>query len=155
MGFFCHGHRVAATPNDPLSGNVYLRSSDNLLPDAVADFRGPAHQPIRLETAGRTDSIRGGIRNTLDFVPDAPFTRAVVKLQGGNKGLLVNSRDICARAYRATVRYRAHNGRAYTERPKMRVKCKGKGKKKAKRGGHKRGKPGAKQSAVARRSAVR
>ena len=148
-----YGRASVTTPllDYPLTGNVYLRSSDNLLPDVVPDLRGPSFQPIRLESAGRTDSIKGGIRNTIDFVPDAPFTKATVALQGGNKGLLVNSRDICARAYRAVVRYRAHNGRAYVERPKMRVKCK----KKGKRGGHKRGKRGAKQSAVARRSAVK
>ena len=148
-----YGTASVTTPllDYPLTGNVYLRSSDNLLPDVVPDLRGPAHQPLRLESAGRTDSIRGGIRNTLDFVPDAPFSRAVVSMQGGNQGLLVNSRDICARAYRAVVRYRAHNGRAYVERPKMQVRCKGR-KRKAKRRGDERG---AKDSAVALRSAVR
>ncbi|HWO15837.1 MAG TPA: hypothetical protein VNM89_03895, partial [Solirubrobacterales bacterium] len=126
-----------------LTGHVYLRSSDNLLPDVVPDLRGPAYQPIKLESAGRTDSIRGGIRTTIDFVPDAPFTKALVRLQGAGKGLLVNSRDICARAYRATVRYTAHNGRAYVERPKMRVRCKGRKRK---------GKRGAKRSVVALRA---
>ena len=90
-----YGTASVTTPllDYPLTGNVYLRSSDNLLPDVVPDLRGPAHQPLRLESAGRTHSIRGGIRNTLDFVPDAPFSRAVVSMQGGNQGLLVNSRD--------------------------------------------------------------
>ena len=116
-----YGEATVDTPllDYDLAGHVYLRSSDNLLPDVVPDLRGPAHQPIRLESAGRTDSIRGGIRTTIDFVPDAPFTKALVRLQGANKGLLVNSRDICARAYRATVRYTAHNGLTYVERPKM------------------------------------
>jgi hypothetical protein len=36
-------------------------------------------------------------------LPDAPFTKAVVALQGGNKGLLVNSCNICDRIYRATL----------------------------------------------------
>jgi hypothetical protein len=125
-----------ATVNTPLldynlAGHVYLRSSDNLLPDVVPDLRGPAYQPIRLETAGRTDSIRGGIRTTIDFVPDAPFTKATVALQGGVKGLLVNSRNICDRVYRATVRYTAHNGATFTAHPKLRAKC---GSRKAKRG---------------------
>jgi hypothetical protein len=117
----------------PLTGNVYLRSSDNLLPDLVPDLRGPADLPIRFESAGRTDSVRGGLRNTFDFVPDAPFTKLVVQLMGGNKGLLVNSRDICAKAYRATVKYGAHNGFTYTDNPPLKAKCakakrKGKGK---------------------------
>jgi len=150
-----YGRSTVYTPllDYPLIGNVYLRSSDNLLPDLVPDLRGPAHQPIKLEAASRTDSIRGGIRSTLDFVPDAPFSRAVVKLQGGNKGLLVNSRDICKRTYRAKVKYTAHNGRTYVDHPKLQAKCK---KRKGKRRGHKRkGKRGAKGSAVARRGAVR
>jgi hypothetical protein len=138
-----YGEATVDTPllDYDLAGHVYLRSSDNLLPDVVPDLRGPAHQPIKLETSGRTDSIRGGIRTTIDFVPDAPFTKAVVALQGGNKSLLVNSRDICARTFRATVRYTAHNGMSYVDHPKMRARCGGKqGKrgKKGKRGGHKR-----------------
>ena len=125
-----YGQVTVSTPllDYPLSGNVYLRSSSNVLPDLVPDLRGPAHQPIKVEAAGRTDSIRGGIRNTFDFVPDAPFTKLVTKLPGAKKGLLVNSRDICARTYRATVKYTAHNGLTYTDHPKLAVKCKGKSK---------------------------
>ena len=95
-----YGSATVQTPilDYPLTGNVYLRSSDNLLPDLVPDLRGPAYQPIRVESAGRTDSIHGGIRNTFDFIPDAPFTKLVTRLQGGKKGLLVNSRNICAQA---------------------------------------------------------
>jgi len=109
-----------------------LRSSNNLLPDLVPDLRGPAYQPLKVEASGRTDSIHGGIRNTFDFVPDAPFTKLVTKLPGAKKGLLVNSRDICARTYRATVKYSAHNGLTYVDHPELAVKCKGKAR-------HKRG----------------
>ena len=130
-----YGHAVVQTPllDYPLAGNVYLRSSDNPLPDLVPDLRGPASQPIRLESAGRTDSVHGGLRNSFDFVPDAPFTELITKLPGGRRGLLENSRDICARTYRATVRYTAHNGLAYIDHPKLGVKCK------AKHRGHHRG----------------
>ena len=106
-----------------LTGNVYLRSSNNLLPDLVPDLRGPASQPIKVEAAGRTDSIKGGIRNSFEFVPDAPFSKLVVQLQGGKKGLLQNSRDICGRPFRATVIYTAHNGLAYTDHPLLQAKC--------------------------------
>ncbi len=144
-----YGSATVQTPilDYPLTGNVYLRSSDNLLPDLVPDLRGPAYQPIRVESAGRTDSIHGGIRNTFDFIPDAPFTKLVTRLQGGKKGLLVNSRNICARTYRATVKYTAHNGRTYTAHPKLRAGCKGKRHKK--RSHHHRG------GKVAHRGAVR
>jgi hypothetical protein len=114
-----YGTATVNTPllDGPLSGNVYLRSSDNELPDLVPDLRGPAAQPLKLEVAGRNDSIRGGIRNTFDFIPDAPFSKAVFKLQGGAKGLLVNSRNLCAGTYKATVKYTAHNGDKLTAHP--------------------------------------
>jgi hypothetical protein len=119
----------------PVKGNVYLRSSDNLLPDLVADLRGPASLPIRFEVVGRTDSVNGGIRNTFDVTPDVPVTKFVLRLQGGKKGLLVNSRDICERTYRATVKFKAHNGKRRTVRPKLKADC-GRKAKKGKRRAH-------------------
>jgi hypothetical protein len=114
----------------PLTGNVYLRSSDNKLPDLVPDLRGPAHQPIRLESAGRTDTLKGGLRNSFESVPDAPFSKFVLQLAGGpGKGLLINSRNICQKPYRATVKARAHNGKEITLRPKVKANCKGKARK--------------------------
>ena len=56
-------------------------------------------------------------------------------MQGGNKGLLVNSRNICARTYRATVKFTAHNGLTRTIHPKVKAQCKNKRKHKGKRGG--------------------
>jgi hypothetical protein len=121
----------------PLTGPVYLRSSDNKLPDLALALHGPPSQPIRFEAAGRTDSINGGIRNTFDFVPDVPFTKLTLQLQGGKKGLLVNSRDICAaNAGKADVSYGAHNGLGYEIEPQLQVKCGGKAKKKSKAKGH-------------------
>jgi hypothetical protein len=117
-----YGRAEAATPllDEPLRGPVYLRSSDNQLPDLVADLRGPAHQPIKVEASFRTDSIRGGIRSTIDAAPDAPVSRFVLRMQGGKKGLVVNSRNLCARgANRANARLVAQNGRRFNSRPKV------------------------------------
>jgi hypothetical protein len=116
-----YGKATVTTPlfDFPLTGNVYLRSSNNELPDLVPDLRGPAQMPIKVEAAGRTDSIRGGIRNTFDYVPDAPFTKLVMELRGGKKGLLQNSRNICANAFRATVSYTAHNGKVREGHPAL------------------------------------
>jgi hypothetical protein len=108
----------------PLSGPVYLRSSDNNLPDMVADLRGPAHQPIRVELVGRIDSIKGRIRNTFDVVPDAPVSRFVLQMQGGKKGLITNSRNLCARPSRARANLHGQSGRRHTFRPRVvAVKC--------------------------------
>jgi hypothetical protein len=122
-----YGSVTAQTPllDQPLTGNVYLRSSSNELPDLVMDLRGPASQPIHLEADGRIDSIKGGIRTTFEFVPDAPITRVVLKMKGAKKGLLQNSRDICAQTFKANASFAAHNGRTLTAQPEMQARCKG------------------------------
>jgi hypothetical protein len=120
-----YGKVIAQSPlvDYPLTGNVYLRSSDNKLPDLVADLRGPAHQPVRIEGVGRTDSVKGALRNTFDIVPDAPVTKVVLLLQAGNKSLLVASRNLCKGDQRARVNLTAHNGRQLLINPKIRIPC--------------------------------
>lgn len=133
-----YGTVSATTPllDSPLSGNVYLRSSSHGLPDLVTDLRGPANQPIRLEAAGRTDTVGIQLRNTFDFIPDAPLSRVVLHLKGGKGGLIENNTNVCAQVDRATVLFGAHNGRRYGVNPKVVTGCGGKG-----RGnGHRKGK---------------
>ena len=126
-----YGKATATSPlvDYPLEGTVYLRASSNPLPDMVIALKGPAHQPIEIELAGRIDSKNGGIRNTFDLVPDAPVTKFTLKLRGGNKSLLVNSRNLCKGTQRATVKLDAQNGRERDFRPVVGNSCaKGKGK---------------------------
>jgi hypothetical protein len=121
-----YGEATVTTPllDYPLTGPVYLRSSNNKLPDLVPALRGPANQPIELQTDARIDTFKGGIRNTFEFVPDAPFTKFVLKMQGGRKGLLVNSTNICAGAKNlATVKYVAQNGAALATHPALHTQC--------------------------------
>jgi hypothetical protein len=123
-----YGRAVAHSPllDQPLRGPVYLRSSNNKLPDLVADLRGPAHQPIRVELPGRIDSVRGGIRTTFAAVPDAPVSKFVLHMKGGKRqGLIVNSRNLCERTYRAAARFKGHNGRIQDLRPALRNRCPG------------------------------
>jgi hypothetical protein len=116
-----YGRAAAFTPllDEPLRGPVYLRSSDNLLPDLVAAFKGQ----IEAQAVARIDSVRGGIRTTFTGVPDAPISKVVLNMQGARKGLLINSRDICKARPRATVRLAAHNGRRLVRRPELRDRC--------------------------------
>jgi hypothetical protein len=104
-----YGHVVATTPllDEPLEGPVYLRSSDNDLPDMVLDLHGL----VDVEVAARIDSVRGGIRATFTDVPDAPVTEVVLRMRGARRSLVVNSTDLCARRNKATVRLGAQNGR--------------------------------------------
>jgi hypothetical protein len=112
-----YGYAKATTSllDDPIEGRVFLRSSDNKLPDLVGTLRGVAN----IEAVGRIDSVKGGIRNTFDVIPDAPFDVFTLRMQGGSKGLVVNSRDLCATTNRATVKFTAHNGKHYNYRPEV------------------------------------
>ena len=124
-----YGRARAITPllDQPLEGPVYLRSNggERELPDLVADLRGK----LQVVLVGYIDSKRGGIRTTFASVPDAPVAKFVLSMQGGNRGLLVNSTDICRRPQKATAGFTAHNGRKLTAKPVLKAKCKGKGKK--------------------------
>jgi hypothetical protein len=136
-----YGHAEATSPllDSKLSGPVYLRSSSNPLPDLVAVVRGPATQPIEVELVGRIDSVNGGIRSTFDFLPDQPVSSFTLTMQGGKKGLLVNSRELCTSVNKATARFTGQNGKTSESRPVLKSACdKGKtqkGKKQKRRSG--------------------
>jgi hypothetical protein len=119
-----YGKAKAFTPllDKPLEGPIYLRSSSNPLPDLVLALHGQ----IDVAAAARIDSHNGGIRTSFKAVPDAPLTKVIVEMQGGKKGLLVNSRNICRHTNRATARFTAHNGKSSEGRPVLRDGC-GKG----------------------------
>jgi hypothetical protein len=120
-----YGSATAWTPllAKPLSGPVYLRSSDNVLPDLVAALSGE----LDVNLVGRIDSTKaGGIRTTFEAVPDAPVTKFVLRMRGGAKGLITNSTDVCRRPHRARGVFKAQNGRASSLRPLLQFKgCSG------------------------------
>jgi hypothetical protein len=121
-----YGHAKATTPllDYAVEGPVYLRSSNHKLPDLVVDLRGPAYQPIEAEVVGRIDSIKGQIRATFENTPDVPLTKFVLSMQGGKKGLLVNSRNVCASKNRATLKLTGQNGKTLSLSPKLENSCK-------------------------------
>jgi hypothetical protein len=119
-----YGFAEATTPllDGPLKGPVYLRSSDNPLPDLVAALHGQ----VDVELAGRTDTVNGRLRNTFDVVPDVPVSRFVLTIRGGKKkGLLVNSQNLCARKQFAKLNLTAQNGKKLKKKKlKLRTPCK-------------------------------
>jgi hypothetical protein len=119
-----YGHARAFSPliSEPLEGPVYLRSSNHNLPDFVAALHGI----IEVEAVARIDSKRGGIRATFDDTPDAPISKVVVNMQGGKKGLIVNSRGLCAAPSKANAQFAGHNGRRYEATPVVKADCGGK-----------------------------
>lgn len=126
-----YGHARATTPllDEPLEGPVFLRSSENPLPDLVAHIKNGR---ITVDLVGRIDSVDGGIRSSFESVPDAPVTKFTLNMQGGKKGLIVNSTNICTNRQRANIEMDGQNGKSYDTRPRLGVKCK-KGKGKAKK----------------------
>jgi hypothetical protein len=71
--------------------------------------------------ATRIDSARGGIRATVEDAPDAPLTKVELRMQGGKKGLIVNSRNLCGAKSKANVQFDGHNGKRHTTNPVMRA----------------------------------
>jgi hypothetical protein len=124
-----YGRATAISPllDKPLSGPVYLRSSSNPLPDLVADLNGQ----IRVTLAGRIDSVKGGIRTSFELIPDAPVSKFVLEMQGGKKGLLENSRNLCNSTNKAGVELDGQNGKIHDFDPVVTNDCK-KSKRKAK-----------------------
>jgi hypothetical protein len=123
-----YGHAVAYTPlfDEPLRGDVYLRSSSHRLPDLVASLRSGA---IRIELEGKIGPAHQGIRTLFDNLPDAPISRFVLTLDGGKRGLLVNSANICAAPPSATVRALGQNNIGSSFTTTLRGQCPGKKKK--------------------------
>jgi hypothetical protein len=133
-----YGRAEAVTPllSEPLKGPVYLRSSSHNLPDLVAALH---NNQVDFALDGRIDSVRNGrIRNTFETVPDAPVSKFVLEMQGGKKGLLVNSTNLCKGTNRAISEFTGQNGKLYNTNPVLSARCGGKDKKKSK--AHKGGK---------------
>jgi hypothetical protein len=120
-----YGHVKAYTPllEEPLSGPVYLRSSNHLLPDAVLALHGI----VDVEVPVKIDSFKQRLRATVKNAPDAPITKVVVQMQGGQKGLIVNSRNLCAGKNRAELNFTAQSTKTLQRTPIVdAVGCKGK-----------------------------
>jgi hypothetical protein len=118
-----YGHVELTTPllDKPLRGPVFERSSNHVLPDLVMSLRGQ----IDLAEDGKIDSDKmGGIRTTFDVVPDAPFSKLRLVMEGGRKGLLVNSENLCSKPQRARILMVAQNGKRLIERPLIASDCK-------------------------------
>jgi hypothetical protein len=124
------GTAAAFTPllDQPLEGPVYFRSNggERELPDIVADLRGQ----FRVTLVGFVDARHARVRTRFLTVPDAPVSKFVLKLKGGKKGLLVNSRDLCARKQLAKLTLTGQNGRRQVKDQAIATSCKKKQKQK-------------------------
>ncbi|HWC48781.1 MAG TPA: hypothetical protein VG448_07865 [Solirubrobacterales bacterium] len=117
------GTVVARTPllSKPLRGKVYFRSNggERELPDLVADLRGQ----LRIDLVGYIDSVKGRVRTRFLGLPDAPVTSFTLKLFGGSRGLIENSRNLCLSKPRAEIHLDAQNGRSRDFNPLIGLPC--------------------------------
>jgi hypothetical protein len=128
-----YGHAKAFSPlvDEPFQGPIYLRSSNHNLPDLVAVLHGI----VDVEAVARIDSQRGGIRVSFEETPDAPLDKVIFDFPGGKKGLIVNSRELCAHRSFANIQLSAHNGRQSQLRTLVKASCGTQSKKSKKSGG--------------------
>ncbi len=104
-----YGYARAQSPllDDELAGPVYLVPSNHGIPDLLVDLRGQVD--IRLR--GEISSAKARIKTVFPLVPDVPVSKFVLTMKGGKKGLLENSRNLCAGQAYSFVNFKAQNGK--------------------------------------------
>lgn len=104
-----YGHAKATSPllKGRLKGPVYLTSSNNPLPDLLVDLRGQVNIHLR----GAILSENGRLKTVFRKTPDVAVDKFVLTMRGGNRGLLVNSQNLCDRPRRGFLNLKAQNSR--------------------------------------------
>jgi hypothetical protein len=124
------GKATAYSPllDKPLSGPVYFRSNGGAreLPDLVADLNGQIHVTL----VGFIDSVKTGketarVRTRFLNIPDAPVSKFVLSMKGGDKGLLVNNEELCKVKPRARAEFTGQNGKRSVSNPLVKLGCGG------------------------------
>jgi hypothetical protein len=130
------GRAAAQTPllSEALEGPVYLRSSDNPLPDLVTVLRGSGGIRIVLEC--RIDSSHGGLRGRCENLPDAPVTRFTMTIFGGRRGILQSAENLCREPQIGATRLLGQANLGWASRPRLSVRC---GRRKARTAKHSHG----------------
>ncbi len=113
------GYAKAYSPllEEPLEGPVYFRSNggERQLPDLVAALHGK----FDINLVGFIDSVHqkgtedSRLRTRFQSVPDAPVSRFVLEMNGGTKGLLQNSANLCKSKGSAQVKMIGQNGKPH------------------------------------------
>jgi hypothetical protein len=127
------GHAWVKTPllDEPLAGPAYAVSGFGKLPRVAFILNG---QVTIIPQAESTSVRNGHLKTVVPVIPDAPVGHFRLTLLGGNKGYLVNTRDLCVSKAITEVRYVGQNGRRRSQRVRVKTPC-GEGRK-AKRSRH-------------------
>ncbi len=104
-----YGQAIAKSPllDRKLKGPVYLVASDDKLPNLVADLRGQ----VRIQLRGVISSKRGGLKTVFPEAPDVQVKKFILNMKGGNKSLIVNSQNLCAKKQTAVLNLKGQNGK--------------------------------------------
>jgi hypothetical protein len=114
-----YGHAKATSPliKGPLKGPVYLTSSNNPLPDLLVDLRGQVNIHLR----GVISSENARLKTVFRRAPDVAVDKFVLTMRGGDRGLLVNSQDLCDRPRAGFLNLKAQNSRGHKENLRLNI----------------------------------
>jgi hypothetical protein len=104
----------------PLRGPAYAVSGFGKLPRVAFILDGQ----VRILPQAESSSVRGGhLKTVVPIVPDAPIGHFRLTLLGGNKGYLVNTRNLCGSPAMTGVHFVGQNGKTHSQRVRIRTKC--------------------------------
>ncbi len=115
------GKATTTTPllDQPLSGPVYAVSGSGGLPRLAFILNGQ----VNLVPRADTKSVKGKLRTTVPVVPDAPIGHFSLTIFGGNRGYLINTRDICRSAPVIAVGFVAQSGKSLSQKVPVKGAC--------------------------------
>jgi hypothetical protein len=118
-----YGHAKATSPllGKPLKGPVYLVPSKHALPDLLADLHGQ----VGIRLRGTVTSVDERIRNVFPAVPDVPVSKFALTMDGGKRGLLETTRDLCRHPSFSKVSLKAQNGKRAHKVHRVRLRVPG------------------------------
>ncbi len=113
-----YGKARAITPlfSEPLTGPVFLRSSEHQLPDLVIALH---NAQLDVDLVAHVDSVKGRLRSTFEAAPDAPVSSFVLEMQGGKKGLFENSTNLCKSTHKVEANFTGQNGKVWNKTPEL------------------------------------
>jgi hypothetical protein len=115
------GTASTTTPllDDPLTGPVYAVSGSGGLPRLAFILNGQ----VKIVPRAETTTKNGRLHTTVPVVPDAPIGHFRLKIFGGKRGYLINTRDICEHTPVARIGYGGQNGKSFSQRVKLKTAC--------------------------------
>jgi len=115
------GHAEVWTPllDQPLAGNIYLRSSAGRLPVLAVSLEGE----VQATFVAEVDSVHRRLRLRLGGIPDVPLEKVAIDLFGGKRGVIADTGGICGGKPRARVTLAAQNGRTESLDPRLKTRC--------------------------------